>query len=356
MKRFQFLLLLFLCTLAFAACRENACPEIYELPTIPGWNIKKIGGRYWEGGDIVDFYFANKNYGYLTNERGDIYKTKNAGEQWEKLDLPALNNRKPKALFFYELQAGVVSLDSAAIGVGALPFAKLMRTNNGGQTWTIFQTNVRGKIKHMAFASPDRGVAIIQKPNVNYGIFYTNDGGQTWTENTSVFLGNESPRWTYRSIDPIEMYVVDVFNKVWKTDDGGETWLPLFRPENVQIHQIFAANGDEIYYTEDRGLFFYKRSSSTVEQLSENKTKILFFTREHAGITLQKPLDCNFESINSMDFNAGYRAVFARHTSDAEWVQSENSKILNNWKCNYVEGNYSYCTYKYFLYLIERVQ
>lgn len=354
MKRLLFLI--FLSTAILNSCRNKECTTSSELPVIPGWNIKLVNGPYWQGGDIVDFSFPNRFIGYLSTQSGDIYKTTNSGEDWAKLDLPDLANRKPTTLYIDDANLGWVYLDTTALGVGTLPFAWMMKTYDGGENWMIYRTNIRGKIKHLGFASPDRGMAIIQKPNTNYGVYYTNNGGVTWIENTSVFLGNETPRFTSIYTDPVVMCVVDVNNKVWITEDGGLTWRFLFSPGNALIHQIFTSNENDIYYTQDDGLFLYKVSSSTTQQLSENKTKILFFSRENAGVTFQKTQDCNADYLNNMDFNSGYISVFAKKNVDESWTESENSKVLSDWKPNYVEGGYTFCSYKYFLYYIEPTQ
>lgn len=346
----RLLFISYLCMCVLLACKDNDCKAISTLPAVPGCNITKIPAPYQQSGKIVDFWFVGSQ-GYFSTTGGDIYKTWDSGVHWETLELPVIENRAPTALFF-DGSYGYVCMDSVTTGPFSLPFIKVIITHDGGETWTVYQLNVRGKMKQLIFTSPTRGVALIQKPNVDFAIYYTEDGGFTWIENQTVRLGNIQPRWSYLYTDPLKIYASDVFNKVWKSDDGGVNWSPLFQLENTEIYQIYAADENLIYYTEDKGLFLYKHPGQS-EQLSENKTHILLFNRKYNGVTFQKPADCNEGFLNNMNFSSGNRAVFVKKTSTADWIQSDNSKLLDGWTCKPTYEDYSYGVFDSKLYLIE---
>ncbi len=91
--------------------------------TIDGGNTWNISIEF-EGEDINDFHFVDKNNGYFVGDQGLIYKTNDGGTNWQELNIP---------YEWYEL----VKFYSKNVGYIADEDGKLYRTMNGGVSWEL---------------------------------------------------------------------------------------------------------------------------------------------------------------------------------------------------------------------------
>jgi photosystem II stability/assembly factor-like uncharacterized protein len=220
-----------------------------------------------------------------------MYRSEDTGETWRKLPDPAMPDRAVMPFACRVMRLAQHPSKPGTI-LAALEVNGVMRTDNGGESWTDVtsglldlakQPHLKSKIVsntynegmldgHAIAISPaDPNGAIVA---VRMGLFHTPDGGETWED---MELGRFSPSTYGRDIkvspqDGKTMYAalsVAAASKdggVYRTQDSGKTWKRFDRVQvhgtvmSVALHQkdpnqvyLGARYDGEIYGTEDGG-------------------------------------------------------------------------------------------------------
>lgn len=106
---------------------------------------------------------------------------------------------------------------------------RLLRTTDGGRTWTSISQDGTGTFKvedifigrqKIQFINSDEGFIV-----GGDGIVRTIDGGRTWSEGASVHIDPHRPLESLFFISPEEGWVVG--EHVYHTSDGGRSWQKL---------------------------------------------------------------------------------------------------------------------------------
>lgn len=156
----------------------------------------------------------------------------------------------------------------------------ILKSSNGGESFTIIATNVAPQNISTMAQSPVNPNNMIFGTGTGHPVFDTvfmvkisTDEGVTWSDVTSNIPGES--RWISRVIaDPVDastMYILRTGfspgNKVWKTTDLGQTWtnisgnlpdLPVndlfIDPDNTAY--IYLANDIGVYLSKDGGTYW----------------------------------------------------------------------------------------------------
>ncbi len=160
----------------------------------------------------------------------------------------------------------------------------------GGMSSGIWRTTDKGKTwKNVTLNLPVENVKKIQIANSNnkivyaattIGIIKSGDNGNTWKFTTLNLLKYPGVRlWsddnTLLSVSPTNPNVVIASNTdtVYKTTDGGNTWLPILSGFNTQFIAFHPTKENIIYlggaYKTNRNLFFIFRSQNTGNHFDE---------------------------------------------------------------------------------------
>lgn len=244
-----------------------------------------------------DGYFLNENLGFVVNGWGQIWKTTDGGDNWEKVfDKSTIYFR---AVGFFDSTTGVATnLGTDEFG-GQTDTNLIYRTSNSGESWEPINNfigtkprgicglsvindsiivgvgRVRGPVyflkstdkgltwysKDMSsyaaelmdvhFFNPDSGFAVggNASPNENSNgiILYTDDGGNTWK---NVFTSILTGEWCWKINFPSRMigYASIQHNTggpvyFVKTADGGKTWYEkIFSNDAYYVQGIGFAN------------------------------------------------------------------------------------------------------------------
>ncbi|QSO52667.1 LppP/LprE family lipoprotein [Alicyclobacillus curvatus] len=177
------------------------------------------------GGDKTGASFLNHNHGWATgftpvNGRIYLYQTTDAGGTWNLQSVPVPSSWKNAELtsyppVFFSQQDGILPVSSGSTLL-------MYRTTNGGQSW-LFGKPVQS-------AAENEAIQAWSFPSFNDGfaadgnlLLKTKNGGQTWSAFTpNISLQNVSQLQFTSSEDGWALMNSQV---LYHTSDGGHTWM-----------------------------------------------------------------------------------------------------------------------------------
>lgn len=134
-------------------------------------------------------------------------------------------------------RAGVLYLTGGQPPFGLSPPHYLMRSFDGGRTWTR-SANIAGGVLDVAMAPSDPMTAYVREQNGITGttrLLVTHNGGTSWTR---LALKGVPPTGlttvTVDAADPLRLYAGVARPGVWTSTDGGMTWAQL----STQPHAV----------------------------------------------------------------------------------------------------------------------
>ena len=209
-------------------------------------------GWYWgnplpQGRSLHDIAFASGGRGYAVGDFGAVLRTDDAGATWSGLSTGLTVDLR---------HVRTISPDSFVVGGGCA----LRRSDDGGQSfrrlpWTASDLRCTSPIAAVFFVSSDIGYLMLDNGNV----LRTNDGGQTWSRRTAVPLTRAvNPSSDAR---PSDIFFVDEntgvaaigIGVVYRTKDGGATWTPVANPP-ASLRGLWFVNQNDGYGVGDNGL------------------------------------------------------------------------------------------------------
>ncbi len=196
-------------------------------------------GNHWqrqfsltEGTDqlgSIGICFTDKTNGWFLSSNidtwsGGLYRTKDGGSHWTRTSEVRTLRPTPTKLQFITGGVGWIPLE---VGAGPIDGGIMMTQDGGEHFWTIGE----GKgwsIRDVALLSSTKGWAIGIDPNRSDYLMKTVDGGKTWTQlypsvrptRDSVFADNQHGYGLGQLSDP---------NVLLVTSNGGESWSQLYR-------------------------------------------------------------------------------------------------------------------------------
>lgn len=260
----QYIIISLIASFMMISCEKK--PDNLETNSniLNGWEITKT--KYNFNINPCDLFFINSKIGFVVGYNGDIYKTVNSGESWQKQNSETTLHLF--SVYFLNEEVGFVSGQamSGCIDNDCDKGSVFLKTTNGGETWTkkFFENYVN--IKSLHFFTESKGLALIYTPDVPNSkdcyIAKTEDGGDNWRfinlainpaydkflcVNNVVFIAGENQK-IYKSTDrgfnwetintPIPAWndvrniffldenfgLIDGVTKIYKTTDGGLNW------------------------------------------------------------------------------------------------------------------------------------
>ncbi|MGE5441294.1 MAG: WD40/YVTN/BNR-like repeat-containing protein, partial [Bacteroidota bacterium] len=164
--------------------------------------------------------FTDENTGTAVGDFGYILRTTDGGISWTK--------QQSGTPYHF----GGVAFSDANTGTAVTRTGNIIRTTDGGATWTN-QTTVVAGLNGVVFTDSNNGYAFgyVNKDNVSGGIiFKTTNGGALWT---SQILKGTFTIFGLSFLDANNGFaVVDTIayggnSVIMKTTDGAKTWTPL---------------------------------------------------------------------------------------------------------------------------------
>ncbi|MEP7212132.1 MAG: YCF48-related protein [Acidobacteriota bacterium] len=184
------------------------------------------GGRSWAKfplgttEDINEIYFRNEKNGYLVAGR-KMFITSDAGATWRETQLyrpGAFKNAFPEFLSirFADKKRGL-AIGSLLNSKGNVLDSLVMRTDDGGDTWTRIVVPAKVELFHLDFNGSDNGWIVGDKGL----ILATTDGGMTWRAQAS---GATRALFNVDFRDDSFGFAVGGGGTILRTEDGGAHW------------------------------------------------------------------------------------------------------------------------------------
>lgn len=177
------------------------------------------GGFTWEDksfwyDDYIDIHFFNETNGILFQQH-EVDLTFDGGESWDSTAYIGVTSqiRSTSSWDFNKV---------IAVGSGN----DVRRTLDGGSTWENLDHSINNIIEQIGFFNAYDGFAIAGMTKFRY-LYSSSDGGHTWHPDTTVENGPFYRMWLSGS----SCYLINFFDQMMKTNDGGEVWKLLEIPD-----------------------------------------------------------------------------------------------------------------------------
>ncbi len=160
----------------------------------------------------------------------------------------------------------------------------MLRTTNGGQTWTPYFTYPQFIIYDIFFINPSTGWAVGSDTKQNAVILKSDNGGITWTRWPS---STNAKLFANYMVTPTTGFNCGQDGKIEKTIDGGASWLMQYTSLNSTLRGIYFLNSDFGWAVGDQGVVlktingganWVLQTSGTASQIND-----VFFINELFG-------------------------------------------------------------------------
>jgi photosystem II stability/assembly factor-like uncharacterized protein len=194
--------------------------------------------------------------------RGHILISEDSGASWQQAVVPT--RATLTGVSFYNRKLGwAVGHDSV-----------ILRTQDGGATWerVNWAPEDEAPFFDVWFADADTGFAIGA-----YGSFFeTTDGGASWD---SRYISDDD--WHLHQMvqsDSGRLYIAAEAGSVYRSDDGGESWIKLPSPYEGSFFGILPLDGESLllfglrgnlYRSDDAGETWSSAETGTVAMLTD---------------------------------------------------------------------------------------
>jgi len=214
---------------------------------------------------------------------GTILRTTDGGVTWTRLGSPTVATLN--AVRFSDAKTGI-----AVGGAGTI-----LRTDDGGASWTQQSSGTSADICGVAFKDAETGIVVGSNgfcdglgPLDSGFILRTIDGGATWTLQTSA----SRRLWAATFSDANTVMAVGDQTTMLTSADSGATWTVLHNADKVigGVQDLFfhsrsggfAVGGGGIYYTRDGGVSWENR----VPPSGNGPLFGVHFTDAHRGVAV----------------------------------------------------------------------
>jgi len=259
------------------------------------------GGKSWEKQfvnteeDINEIYFRNSDNGYVVAGK-KMFLTDDGGRSWRETKIykaSDFKNLKPEFLSirYADKKRGLI-VGSLLNKDGDVVDSLVMRTEDGGETWSRILVPSKTELYHLDFVDSSRGWIVGDKGL----ILITYDGGVNWQIQKS---GTDKALYNVDFRDSVEGYVVGGKGTILRTENGGKTWETIktnFPSTFLRVNFADDKNGWIVGYggtilrSSDKGRTWIKQDSGTKENLYG-----LFMTKKYGWAVGAKGLITKYQ-------------------------------------------------------------
>jgi photosystem II stability/assembly factor-like uncharacterized protein len=191
---------------------EHAVAETYDGGNT--WTLRVLDAdtTWWYALDLVD-----ENNGWICGENGTILHTGNRGISWEIQRENHPIERLTEIQFLNSLEGFAAGIDTSYENLF------LVKTSDGGITWSTYVDSFDGYISGMWFTDSSNGYIVAKNFNMSQAvILITRNGGESW-EMMDLPLSTFEYPTSVQFVSP-EVGFIAANNYILKTTDQGATW------------------------------------------------------------------------------------------------------------------------------------
>ncbi len=215
-------------------------------------NSSSDGGQTWKG--VADppadcmlslaAHPANPNI-LLAGGANLVCRSTDAGKTWSRISMPSTGAVQAVVRFF-ESAWDPVHPDTV---YAAWPNAGVIRSADGGATWTVASQGLTGSSLYVYDIAVDPAAPSRVYLSSSIGVFVSDDGASTWRQTLDAQWGIVAP-------DPGHAgaaWATGADGIFHKTTDGGKTWQDV--PNPLKITMLHVTGTGVIYGANNGGLF-----------------------------------------------------------------------------------------------------
>lgn len=249
------------------------------LYTADGGNTwKKQNHDSFSANGFTSVFFLNENVGWVAGYEFEVYKTTNGGTTWTKQTATEPNQN---FAFFTALEFLDELTGYAATTISGSNVRRIIKTVDGGITWTKPTQPALSYIGGVHFFDANNGIIA----GGSGKILRTYNGGNTWTE-----IYAASGQETFLNMAFVNSnigYAVGNAGLIVKTTDGGQTWTSLRKGVTSILRSLYFNSNEEgwvvgntgtILHTTNAGTQWSNQPSGTTANLNK-----VFFTDHTTG-------------------------------------------------------------------------
>jgi photosystem II stability/assembly factor-like uncharacterized protein len=248
-------------------------------------------------GGICGMYVVNDSTLYACGRYfgpAGFYKTTNKGTTWSYQSFTGMAGGIVD-LHFFNKDIGIAVGSSASYSTG---YGRILRTTDGGNTWTIVHTSANAKeiCWKISFPSPNIGYVSLEsfRPGGAQYFLKTTDAGLTWTDMPFLASGSYNAQGIGFINDTTGWIGGDPFN--YKTINGGLTWTPDNFGNRVNRFRFFS---DSVGYAAGEGIYKFQNGPAGITEYENSltgfsahpnpffsETEIRFFLKKSSKVNL----------------------------------------------------------------------
>jgi len=234
------------------------------------------GGRTWNKyplnttENINEIYFRNEDNGYLVAGK-KVYITSDGGTSWYETVIfrpTDFRNNTPVFLSirFADKKRGL-AIGSILSSTGNVIDSLVMRTSDGGETWSRVMVPSKGELFHLDFNGSSRGWIVGDRGL----ILATTDSGETWRIQAS---GVTAALYNVDFRDDNNGYAVGEGATILRTENGGANWEKVPSSFTGNFMRVDFADDKNGWIVGHKGLILRSgdrgRTWQRVESMSNN--------------------------------------------------------------------------------------
>jgi photosystem II stability/assembly factor-like uncharacterized protein len=216
-------------------------------------------------------HFVDKDSGWIVGDCGLVFKTRDRGESWQKVNMDPSYSLKD-VMFIGE--------HGWTVGEEGL----ILHTTDGGNNWSIQKSESETFLMRVFFLDKSKGFIV-----GSYGtVLRTDDGGSSWKTVSLDWMELLPETFIEHGIFTLNLYdiffidkskgwIVGDFGSVLYTSDGGDSWEMLRVGSFPHNFSVYFKNNLEGFVTGQNGLFLKTKDGGRKwEKVSLGTTKGLF--------------------------------------------------------------------------------
>jgi photosystem II stability/assembly factor-like uncharacterized protein len=196
--------------------------------------ISNDGGTTWAQADVptrttlTGVYFQDRNTGFAVSYYQEILRTKDSGKTWKIVHAKTDDERPLLDIWFKDVNTG--------FAVGA--YGLFLKTEDGGDTWRSETLNIT-----KSFAE-DEGLS--DEESALMGAFGFDDEEAAGFEDAEEAIIDEVCLNHIVQSATGRIYIAAEMGTIYRSDDGGQTWVSLASPYNGSFFGILPLDGDSL--------------------------------------------------------------------------------------------------------------